>query len=238
MLVKTKALVIHSLRYGEADLIVKCYTESSGLKSYLLRRILKSKKGKLKTSMFQPLTQLDIEANHKDKNTLESIREAKVIRPYVSLHTEIHKSSVVMFLAEMLRNSIQEEEQNQALYHFLEESLNWFDTSEHFANFHLLFLVKLTQYLGFYPNESSTDLPYFNLLDGDFQHVETNKYCISNQNSALLKQLLQSNFDKVHEIKLNKTRRKSFLEMWLLYYELHLHGFRKPKSLEILHQLF
>lgn len=143
-----------------------------------------------------------------------------------------------MFLAEMLRNSIQEEEQNQALYHFLEESLNWFDTSEHFANFHLLFLVKLTQYLGFYPNESSTDLPYFNLLDGDFQHVETNKYCISNQNSALLKQLLQSNFDKVHEIKLNKTRRKSFLEMWLLYYELHLHGFRKPKSLEILHQLF
>ena len=107
MLVKTKAIVISSIKYGEADLIVKCFTQSDGLKSYLLRNILKSKKGKLRTAMFQPLTQLDIEANHKDKGTLETIREAKVTYHYQTLHTDVVKSSIVLFLSEILRNAIE-----------------------------------------------------------------------------------------------------------------------------------
>ncbi|WP_121665937.1 DNA repair protein RecO [Mesonia aquimarina] len=238
MLITTKAIVIHSLRYSEADLIVTCFTESSGIKTYLLRNILKSKKGKLKKAMFQSLTQLEIVANHKNKNTLESIREAKIDIPYKNLHTDIYKSSISMFLAETLKNTIQEEEENIALYRFLSQAFQKLDELEKFANFHLFFLVHLTHYLGFSPNLSSTKHPYFNLLDGDFQIAETNKYCISNQNSELLKQFLKSDYDNFASIKLNKIRRQSFLEMLLLYFQLHLQGFRKPKSLEILNQLF
>jgi len=238
MLVSTKAIVLHSIRYREADLIVKCYTQSSGLKSYLLRGILKSKKGKLRASMFQVLTQLEMEANHKDKNTLENIREAKVLHPYVSIPTNIYKSSVTIFLAEVLYQAIQEEEENQALFHFLESSLLWLDQHAAFANFHLLFLVKLTQFLGFQPHVGNSDYSYFNLLDGEFQAEDTNKYCIYNENSLLLKQLLNLDFDELAQLKLNQNRRNSFLEMLVYYYELHLHGFKKPKSLAVLQQLF
>ena len=169
MLVKTRAIIIHSIRYREADLIVKAYTKSSGLKSYLVRGVLKSKKGKLRASMFQPLTILDLEAHHKDKGTLESIREAKVNPAYQTLTGNIYKSSIAMFLAEVLHQAIQEEEQNQALYQFLEESFLWLDTNEKYANFHLLFMVKLSSFLGFYPHQYDPDLPYFNLLDGEYQ---------------------------------------------------------------------
>ena len=51
MVIATKAIVLSSLKFGDSDLIVKCFTASSGLKSYLLRNILKSKKGKLKVSL-------------------------------------------------------------------------------------------------------------------------------------------------------------------------------------------
>ena len=238
MLITTKAIVIHSLRYSEADLIVTCFTQSSGIKTYLLRNILKSKKGKLKKAMFQPLTQLEIVAKHKEKNTLESIREAKIDIPYKNLHTDIYKSSISMFLAEILKNTIQEEEKNSALYRFLSQAFQELDETEKFANFHLFFLVRLTHYLGFSPNLSSIEYPYFNLLDGDFQFAETNKYCISNQNSELLKQFLRSDYSDFSTIRLNKKRRQGFLEMLLLYFQLHLHGFRKPKSLEVLNQLF
>ena len=71
MVVATKAIVFSAIKYSEADLIVSCFTETSGMKSYLLRNILKSKKGKLKASFFQPLTQLEIIADHKNKGTLE-----------------------------------------------------------------------------------------------------------------------------------------------------------------------
>lgn len=238
MLVTTKAIVISSLKYAEADLIVKCFTESHGLKSYLLRNILKSKKGKLRASMFQALTQLEIVANHREKNSLESIREAKTLFPYQTLQTDVYKASMVFFLAEVLRNSIQEEEENRPLYLFLEESFRWLDGANEIANFHLLFLVKLTRFLGFHPHNSKENHTYFNLLEGVFQKDETNKYCLGETQSALLQSLLEMNFTESSNLKLNQTKRVKFLEILLLYYELHLENFRKPKSLEVLNQIF
>ncbi len=237
MLVTTRALVISALKYGEADLIVKCFTEEAGLKSYLLRGILKSKKGKLRTAMFQPAMQLELVAVHKDKGTLESIREAKVIQPYQSLHTDIYKSSIVLFLSEMLRNSIQEEEANRPLYAFLEHAFLWLDLHGHAANFHLLFLLELTKYLGFYPDTTRVKAAHFNLETGSFETTES-RYSISEENLETLKALLGINFDALSTLKLNQKRRTAFVNILLVYYELHLHGFKKPKSLAVLSSLF
>lgn len=238
MLITTKGIVFSALKYAEADLIVKCFTEKAGLKTYLLRGVLKSKKGKLKASLFQPLTQLEVVASHKDKGTLEYIKEAKIHSPYQSLHTNVIKSTVVMFLAEVLRNSVREEEANPALYDYLEESLNWFDTHEKTVNFHLLFLVKLTRYLGFYPDDSQEDAPVFNLVDGTFQDVETNPDCINDKNVGLLQRLLGIEFDDLPAMKLNQAGRSGFLLMLLRYYEIHLQGFHKPKSLTVLNEIY
>ena len=238
MHITTKAIVFGAIKYGEADLIVSCFTEKKGLRSYLLRGIRKSKKGKLKTSLFQPLTQLELVASHKDRGTLESMKEAKLLSPYRTLHTDVVKSAVVFFLSEVLRNSIREEEANPALFQFLETSLHHFDEQENFANFHLLFLLKLTRYLGFYPDDTERDKEVFDMLEGTFQEVETNDYCISGENSDLLRRLLGINFDALPAIKLNQISRSAFVSMMLIYYELHLQGFRKPKSLVVLNEIF
>lgn len=238
MLITTKAIVFSALKYAEADLIVKCFTEKEGLKSYLLRGVLKSKKGKLKASFFQPLTQLVIVATQKEKGTLEYIREASLNMPYTSLHTNILKSTVVMFLSEVLRNAIKEEEKNFPLYKFLEESLLRFDSSEKTANFHLWFLLELTKFLGFYPDDSQSHGTVFNLLEGNFQNRETNDCCISDENVVVLKQFLGTNFDDLSRIKLNQITRSRFLLMLLNYYEIHLQGFHKPKSLGVLNEIY
>ncbi len=238
MLVKTQAIVISSLKYGEADLIVKCFTASSGLKTYLLRGILKSKKGKLRTAMFQPLTQLDIEANHKDKGTLESIREAKVSYHYQTLHTNVAKSAIVFFLSDILRSAIQEEEKNVELFDYLIAATSWLDSNNTIANFHLLFLLRLSQYLGFYPDDSDIDREYFDLIEGTFEYSELNSYCWNGEIIELLKQLLGTKFDALETIKLNQNQRTAFLNMLLQYYELHLHGFKKPRSLAVLNSIF
>ncbi|WP_031426991.1 DNA repair protein RecO [Flavimarina sp. Hel_I_48] len=237
MLVTTPAIVISALKYGEADLIAKCYTRSDGLKSYLLRRILKSKKGNLRTAMFQPAMQLEIVANHKNKGTLESIREAKVLHPYQSLHTDITKTSIVLFLSEIIRSSVMEEEENLPLYHFLEHAFLWLDHQERAANFHLLFLLELTKYLGFYPDSSHMDKEQFNLQTGQFE-AHPDVYSISPANLSLLKELLKTKFDTLHTLKLNQQSRAAFMDMLLDYYHLHIQGFKKPKSLSVLTNLF
>jgi len=237
MLITTHAIVISALKYGEADLIVKCYTKSDGLKSYLLRRILKSRKGKLRTAMFQPATQLEIVAYHKNKGTLESIRDAKILHPYQSLHTDIAKTSIVLFLSELLRNVIQEEEENPALYAFLEQAFLWLDAQDHAANFHLLFLLELTRYLGFYPDISVSERSFFNLETGQFQdHADL--HTITDENLNLFKELLNSNFGNLYVLKLNQKLRAELITLLLNYYDLHLHGFKKPRSLSVLNSLF
>lgn len=238
MLVTTKAIVISALKYSEADLIVSCYTASSGLKTYLLPNVLKSRKGKMRASHFQPLTHLDIVARHKDKGNMEQLREVKVSYHYETLHTDIVKSSIVLFLSEILKNVIQEEEENLALFNYLTATTIWLDNNDTVANFHLLFLLNLTQFLGFYPENQQNDLPYFNLLEGTYEHQKINNHCIDGERKTLLKTLLGTKFDALHAIKLNQEQRSAFLNMLLEYYELHLHGFKKPRSLAVLNSIF
>ena len=238
MLIHTKAIVISALKYGEADLIVKAYTLSDGLCTYMLKGVLKSKKGKFKASMFQSLTQLEIVANHRGGGKMEYLKEAKVSVNYINLHTHPVKQAMTMFLAEMLRNTIHEEGPNEALFRYLEYSFQVLDNLDKIANFHLLFLLNLTRYLGFQPETGIQDLPVFNLLDGVFQDFSSNDYCIEGKNVDLLKSLLGTDFDELHNIKMNQSSRNDFLNMLLLYYELHIEGFRKPKSLSVLNEIF
>jgi DNA repair protein RecO (recombination protein O) len=238
MQVTTKAIVLSSLKYGDTSLIVKIFTQTDGLKSYLLKGVLSSKKGKLKAAYFQPLTQLELTANHKNKGTLETIREAKISIPYKTLHTDIIKNSLVLFLAEMLSNSIQEEQQDASLYNYLEYSLQWLDSNDKIANFHILFLLNLTKFLGFYPEESQGLNNYFDLQEGQFVSEPTLNPLIENENVVCFKKLLGINFDALNGIKIAKGVRESLLKSVILYFELHLHGFRKPKSLAVLNAVF
>jgi len=239
MQLKTKAIVISNVKFGEADLIVKCFTLEKGVVSFMLKGIRKSKKGRVRVSLFQQLTLLEIEATYKENKNLQYLKEVKVDHPSQTLHTDIFKSTIVMFLAEVLKSSIQEEEKNESLFQFLNESLIYLDQVDSIKNFHLHFIVKLTSFLGFSPDQSSIDFPYFDMLNGVFQLKEYNTYSFNNTNSVLLKELMKlENYGEAENLKLNQERRKSFLDFMMLYYELQLQGFRKPKSLEVLQQLF
>ncbi|OAD90437.1 DNA repair protein RecO [Aequorivita soesokkakensis] len=238
MVVATKAIVFSAIKYSEADLIVSCFTEVSGVKSYLLRNILKSKKGKLKASYFQPLTHLELIADHKNKGTLEYIKEAKIFQPNQTLHTDIVKSGLVMFLSEMLKNCIREEEANTELYIFLEHSIQWLDRHTEIANFHIHFLLQLSMHLGFYPDASNSGAKYFNIMEGNFQAVNSSNYCLEGPQIENLKKFFEIDFQTLNTIKLSKKDRQALLELVLSYYSFHVQGYQKPKSLAVLNQLF
>lgn len=238
MLVSTKAIVLSKLKYKDHDLIVKCYTEKFGVKTYLLKHILKTKKGKFKPAYFQLLTILELQAEHKDNRSLQYLKDIKLQYNYKTLHTNVVKSAIVMFLSEILSNILKEEEENLALYNFIETSLIWFDENETNTIFHLLFLIKLTKYLGFYPDTNIRETNFFNLEEGRFQHNETNLYCISGNNLVFLKQLLGIKFDVYNNLDINSNQKRELLDMILLYFKLHLDGFKTPKSLTVLNQVF
>lgn len=236
MLVKTKAIVISSLKYQEKSLIVRCFTESHGLKSYFVRDAFSSRKASQKIAYFQPLTILEIEAVHKNKGTLENFKEIKIATPFQSIHSDIFKSTMVMFLSEILHHSIHEEEKNEPLFTFLETALFWLDTHDEISNFHLILMLETTKYLGFYPDITEMEFPFFDANEGIFTPFH-GMGALSEHETNLFKKLIPLKFDNDQKT-FHVIERQIVLKVLIDYYAFHLDGFRRPKSLEVLTAVF
>ncbi|UUC46399.1 DNA repair protein RecO [Flavobacterium cerinum] len=236
MLVKTKAIVLSAIRFQEKSLIVKCFTQSDGLKTYFVQSAFSGKKSNQKIAYFQPLTLLEIEASHKNKGTLERFKEVKLATPYISVNVDIIKSTIVLFVSEMLHNCIKEEEQNENLFSFLETALLWLDNHDEVANFHLMLLMEMTKFLGFYPDVSNDELAFFEMIEGMFVPFHGIS-CLTEQETLLFKKLKDLKFDSNQKV-FNGKERQTLLKILLDYYAFHFDGFKKPKSLEVLKEVF
>jgi DNA repair protein RecO (recombination protein O) len=240
MLIKTKAIVISTLKFQEKSLIVKCFTQSDGLKSYFVRDAFSSRKssriGGPKMAYFQPLSIIEIEAVHKNKGTLEHFKEIKIATPFRTIHADVIKSTIVLFLSEMLHHAIHEEEKNEPLFYFIESALEWLDNHNETANFHLILLLEITKFLGFYPDVSEIDFTFFEMNEGVFSPLHAIS-SLSEHETQLFKKLLDLKFDNEQKT-FHVIERQILLRIIIDYYSIHLDGFKKPKSVEVLKAVF
>ena len=236
MLVKTKAIVFSSIRFNDKSLIVKCFTQSDGVKSYFIRDAFSTKKNNHKIAYFQPLTILEVEATHKKNANLNYFKEIRTAIPFQTIHTNFVKSTVVMFIAEILHHSIHEEEQNNDLFLFIETALLWLDQHEASTNFHLIFTIEITKFLGFYPDVSNMDFPFFDFKEGYFVPTQSASSLGINE-TILFKKLLNLSFENTDKIFVVEER-QWLLKILIDYFKLHLDGFKEPKSIAILKEVF
>ncbi len=234
-----QGIVLNTTKFGESSIVLHSYTLEFGLRSFVVKGVRSTRRNKnVSMGMFQPLTQLDIIASTPKRNGLSVLKSAKISTPYTTISTDINKSCICLFLAEVLRSVLREEEQNHALYSFLSNALAWIETHSYVANGHIFMLIQLTKYLGFYPDISAIENPYFDLQNGQFCTQLNNNKCEAGDEILLFKTFLGTKFDTLETILATAKQRRSLLELLMRYYELHLQSFRKPKSLEILYEVF
>lgn len=241
MMDKTRAIVLHQVKYGESGLIVTLFTEKYGCRSYIASGI-HSSKSKIKQVLFQPLFIIEIDANYINNRELHRISECRLCEAYQSIPFDVTKSSIAMFISEVLYKVVRSEEPDAALFEFMVNSLLFFDGEENgTANFHLWFLIKLCDYLGFKPvnNYNKTITPWFSLKLGEFV-----AYRPALPNSPDIKQsrmisvLLDINPSDLANFETDGDTRSELLATIIEYYSVHFEGISKMKSLEILNEVF
>lgn len=236
MQVKTEVIVLSALRYQEKSLIVKCFSKDFGLQTYFVRNAFSKRNKGLNSAYFQPLTQLFIDATHKNKGNLEYINDLRLAYPYQTVSTDFYKNSVCIFLAEVLSASIKEPEAHTEFFLFIKTALIWFDEHEFTPDFHLWFLFNITKYLGFFPDDSDVDALYFNPDEGSFtMHYTPN--CFGEDETGLLRRLFQIK-PGIQKSPFRNPERRTLLKLLLQYYETHVTGFRHIRSIEIMPELF
>lgn len=235
-MIKTEAIVLSSIQYGETGKILKCYTQKTGIQSFFVKGT-HSKKQKI-SALFHPLTQIEVVYKENKNKSLNHFSEVRQSRHYINLHSQAEKTCIALFLAEILHSVLKEEEYNPKLYEFLQNSFLKFDENKNsFADFHLWFLLNLTVYLGFYPN-IDFDSKYFDLVEGISTDANPGHFFVEGEDLKLLEQLIQLDFFEQTENIFNQNQRKSLIDLLLKYYELHISDFRPPKSLEVLTVIF
>lgn len=149
MLLKTRGIVIGTLACGESSIVTKIYTEVLGVRSYLVNGV-RSARNQGKAALYQPLSLLEMTVYEKPRPTLQRIASAHLSYPYRHIPFSIPKTTIALFLAEILYKTLKEEKEDLELFNFLFESLTIFDKiTTGVELFHLVFMVRLAARLGF-----------------------------------------------------------------------------------------
>ncbi|MCK4569632.1 MAG: DNA repair protein RecO [Bacteroidales bacterium] len=240
MIHKTRGIVLHQLKYSDTSLIVKIYTELFGLQTYLVKGA-RSKRSAVRNSHFQPLTLLDLVVYHREKRELQHIREAEITEPFYSISSDLRKSTMVLFLSEILMKTVHEGEANKEMFAFISSSLQFLDMQEEGVEyFHLFFLMKLCIYLGFFPKSlPENDQAFFDLREGIYTSMPPSHPDHLDRNLSINLHLLSNSQTRdLAKLSLGKDHRNELLNAILLYYQIHLSGMGTIKSVEILKEVF
>ncbi len=218
MLHKTKGIVFRFTPYGETSIIVTIFTSSFGLQSYIVNSV-RSKSGKAKIALYQPLTLLDLVVYHKENAGILRIKEVGCHYAYSALQTDPIKSSLGLFICEVLNKTVKEQTHAVELCDFIFDSLISLDGQPHPENFHLIFLIKLSKHLGF----------------GPFAKEELSHWLLSDNEQQLLDELLKAQYGTF--IRMKSEQRRSILDALIKFYGSHIDSMGTIRSVQVLREV-
>lgn len=234
MLIKTRGVVLNYIKYRETSIIARVYTEQLGLQSYIINSVRTQRKGS-RIALFQPFTLLDMVVYTSRQGGLTRISEYKTAHPFHSIPFDIRKSSMVLFLSEVVSRTVKEEEENSPLFQFLYHAILAFDELEEgFENFHLVFLLQLSHHLGFGPTSGKEIVEQV--------AFSANAQSATSAPSVLALQAYEEYFDELLHDPARATIpngrvRRELLAVLVRYYQLHVDRLGEIKSLSILSEV-
>lgn len=240
MLHKTKGLVLNTINYNDKYILVQIFTELFGRVTYMISKS-KSRSTKVSRSLFSPLAILDLEADHQGSRDIQRICEARSAFHVYDISSSLGKTSMAFFISEFLTRVLRDTNDSKLLFDYLSQSVEILEmTDKSISNFHLVFMLRLSRFLGFYPNlEDYREGSIFDMMNGEFVISQPlHHHYVNKTDSQSLARLARISYENMHKFVFSQQDRINIINKILEYYRLHLYDFPQLKSLDVLHELF
>ena len=238
---KARGVVLNTLKYGESSIIAHILTDVAGRRGYMVQGLGKGKgSSRGKGALFQPMFLVEFVGLESNKMDLDRLKEVTLAEPLQTIPFDVRKSTIALFISEVLYKLVREVEPNSPLFEFVYDSVVALDRmNEGVYNFHLWFMVALSRHLGFYPSGEYAEGMIFDIESGCFAATPPlGGLYINADNTLLFHQLLESSPADLAQIALSRVQRKDFLGALLAYYGYHLDTIHTISSLRILSEVF
>lgn len=239
MLEKTTGIVLHNVKYAESSSVLTVYSRLHGRSAYMIYGVGK-KKSAVKPALLQALSILEMNVNHQPGKDIQQIKEVRVAPYSNGISPDPVKNALALFIAELLFKTLKRPGADEHLYDFLEHAIQMLEEMEFgLANFHLVFMFKLSKFLGFAPTSEDADKVYFDLMNGVFLKTRPlHKNFLNIDDTANFTRVLHTGFDNMHELHLSRSVRQKILNDLIEYYKLHLPEFHGLNATAVLQELF
>jgi DNA repair protein RecO (recombination protein O) len=239
MLIKTRGLIFRTIKYGDSSLILEVYTEEKGIRKYIVSGVRKAR-SRTPASLVQPMNLVELVAYERAGKDLQRLKEVKPALVYTRIPFDVMRGTLGLFMLEVARNAIREEEENAALFYFLFDNFQFLDQTEGpISHLHLHFLLELSAHLGFLPSGvHDQDHPLFDLKEGHFiSGFPGHTHYLDEKRSALMFNILHTSRESLNQIQSRRDDRVGLLQDLVQYYRFHVEGMREINSLDILREV-
>ena len=237
---KARGIVLNSLKYGDSAMVVHLLTDALGRQSYMVQGVRSSRGRGSKLALFQPMFALEFEGLTSSRQQMHRFREVQSGIVLQRMPFDVRRSTIALFMAEVLYRLVKESEPDSQLFDFVWESIGALDSMEEgVANFHLWFLTNLSRFLGFSPGNAYLPGAWFDIREGSFTPLRPpHGEVLSADDARILHDLLECDVRYIAEIGLNRRQRVAYLDALLVYYGYHLDAIHAVQSVRILQEVF
>lgn len=239
----TRGIILKTVKYGETSLICTVFTELLGMQSYMVKGVRSTKAQGRKANLFFAGAVLDMVVYEQAAKNLQHIKEYQLHFIYQTIQEEVVKNGVALFAMEVVKQLLVSHDPQPELFEFVLDFLMELDKKDtlSIANYPLYFIIQSAKFEGYYmAGEYSEATPFADIHEGRFsEHSSAFPPFITGHAAALMSALNQaSGLEAIQLIKMTAEERKTMMQYFLQFLQLHIPHFKELRTLSVLTAIF
>lgn len=233
---KEEGIVLSTVKYGESGIVADILTRGSGRKGYMASAGRKRGGGQ---PILTPLTTVDFVGRRRRENQMSRMGDVRLSRPFRTIPFNPVRRAEAFFIAELMSRAIPPEIPDPDLFDFASQAIGALDDGmEGDYNFHLYFMMRLAEHLGFGADTSRDGRGFFDMAGGTWvESLPPHPDAVGGRMADIWHWASTTTTGRLAEMEMNRSERQELIRLMTRYYKIHQPGFGDMASQQILAML-